>query len=559
MRDEAIGLFQHGKLEEAQRIFKKILRKSPNDVIALNLSGVIYAQQEVYDKALPLIAKAVRLQPGDIQAQHNLGLMHRRLLQFSEAVEAFTACLALDSNHAPSRQSMIEALNSWAQTCIDKEQYEQAIQVYTRLLEYGEENYRVLNDIGSLSLRCGQYEQALNYFQKALELSPDNVKILDHIGTTYIRLGRPDKGEVVCKKATMLEPDTIDCHVNLGVTLQLQGKLEEALACYNHVLSKDVSNKKCHYYKTQITLLQGDLQSGFEQYEHRWAPSFVKMRDFPYPWWNGEDLHDKTLLLWEEQGIGDIIMFASFLPELCKQSKKCIIETEYRLLPLYQRSFPDAVLVERDYPAKPDIAAQDINVQSAMGSVARWLRKSKADFPEHQGYLKADATKVAACKERYAALGSGIKIGISWESKNADAGYLRSLPLEQWQPIFTAQNACFINLQYGDVSDALRDLKEQQGIEVFQDTAIDPIEDLDGFAAQIAALDLVISIDNSTVHMAGALGVPVWTLLPVSPDWRWGLDQDISMWYPSMKLFRQHKVGDWQPVVERIVRELKHL
>ncbi|MCH7782306.1 methyltransferase domain-containing protein [candidate division KSB1 bacterium] len=188
----------------------------------------------------------------------------------------------------------------------------------------------------------------------------------------------------------------------------------------------------------------------------------------------------------------------------------------------------------------------------------RYCRRDLSDFPHRRRFLVADKVRIAEWKARLATLGDGLKVGISWQGGNKPAiRKSRSTTLDQWMPLLKMPGIDFVNLQYGDCTQELEELRNESDVTISHWEESDPLQDLDGFAAQISALDLVISIDNSTVHMAGALGVPVWTLLPVSPNWRWMLERDDSPWYPSMRLFRQTEPMEWESVFARVADELR--
>ncbi len=273
------------------------------------------------------------------------------------------------------------------------------------------------------------------------------------------------------------------------------------------------------------------------------------------------------MLIYSEQGIGDEVMFASCIPEIIERAGACLIECEPRLLRLFARSFPKARCFPRTALTDPSLLQNlpDFELQIASGSVPRCLRRSFDTFPTHPGYLVPAADQVAEWRKRYEQLGSGLVVGISWKG-GADAGTRRrrSTTLGQWASLFRLPGVAFVNLQYGDCRAEIDRFEREFGTKLHHWDVANPLADLDGFAAQIAALDLVISADNSTVHMAGALDTPVWTLLPYSCDWRWFTDRDESPWYPSMRLFRQASFremaeSNWNDVFARVSLALEDL
>ena len=340
--------------------------------------------------------------------------------------------------------------------------------------------------------------------------------------------------------------------------LRNQVRLSESLDCWEHLLRNSPNNPQTKLQQALTLLTQGDYSQGWDEYEWRWKAE-VRSRSFEIPEWDGESLADQSILIHAEQGVGDEIMFASCIPEFLEQVEECSIECDSRLISLFERSFPQARIFSR--PINRSGTGQEPSIyfdrQIPMGSLPRFLRRSIESFPEQKGFLIPDEKRLQKWRERFAGLGNGLKVGISWRGgRKPDVRRSRSTSLDQWMPVLQTPGVQFINLQYRECRQELAMYQEQNGISIHDWVDADPVSDLDDFAAQIAALDLVISIDNATVHMAGALGVPVWTLLPFAADFRWMTGTDSSPWYPSMTHFRQPKPRDWKRVFDRVVCEL---
>jgi len=267
------------------------------------------------------------------------------------------------------------------------------------------------------------------------------------------------------------------------------------------------------------------------------------------PAWAGEPLEGRNIFVWAEQGVGDQIMFAGLLPDLLATGAKAIVEADARLLSLLKRSFPEPRFLARGVPTTVPEAERP-HFQVARGSLCRWLRPRLDLFPGHGGYLRADGERVRRLRDRYRAeLPGRMLVGVSWRGGSRGPDLLRSIPLERWTPILRLAGFAFVSLQYGEDAPEIEDARGRLGIEVSSDPEIDRMNDLDGLAAQAAAMDLVLSIDNTTAHMAGALGRPVWILLPSEPNWRWRATGQRSHWYPTARLFRQPGRGDWDCVL----------
>jgi hypothetical protein len=254
-------------------------------------------------------------------------------------------------------------------------------------------------------------------------------------------------------------------------------------------------------------------------------------------------------------------MFASCLPDVIAQADLCIVACDKRLVPLFSRSFPDCTVIEHfnlGDTCPSNILSTDVRI--SIGSLPKFLRPHPGSFSGRKAYLIPHAQRLNIWHDRIASLGEGLNVGISWRGgANPRIIRQRSIMLKQWAELFSLSGIHFVSLQYGDCKNELREAKEKLGVTIHDWEDADPLKDLDNFAAQIAALDLILSIDNSTVHMAGALGKPVWVLLPYVPDWRWMLKREDSPWYPTMRLFRQHSPGDWETVLANVRNELLKL
>ena len=263
---------------------------------------------------------------------------------------------------------------------------------------------------------------------------------------------------------------------------------------------------------------------------------------------------------YREQGVGDEILYASCFPELIERCARCTLTCDARLAPLFRRSFPQATV----YGGKPwhddwkrwiDLP---VDYQIPAGNVPRYLRSHIASFPSTAGYLVADRTRRKAWRQRFERLGSGLKVGISWQG-GKDLLSLRHAPWDFWREALLTEGARFVNLQYGDCSQQLATMRRRWGVEVHDWDDIDALKDLDGLAAQMADLDLVITVPNTTAHLAGALGVPVWIIF--SPAWGcWWITHGVEApWYPSAKIFPKSREKGWPAVLETLCQELAEL
>ncbi len=261
---------------------------------------------------------------------------------------------------------------------------------------------------------------------------------------------------------------------------------------------------------------------------------------------------DKRIILWREQGIGDDIIFLSLVPEASKITKSLSVYIDSRLIPLCTRSMPGI-----NFKQYSDKVEEDFDYHLPMGSLPRLFRSSESDFERVvKGYLKADPKRVESLRDELRLRGKKV-IGISWKSINSMNNLKKSLTLIDLGKVFKDLDITLVNLQYGDVDEEIRDFENETGIEVLQCASVDNREDLDGLAALIEMCDLVVSTSNVTIHLAGALGKETWVLLPYFSMFWWLLDRTDSIWYPSLKLYRQKKSGSWDSPMRDLTNDLK--
>jgi hypothetical protein len=406
----------------------------------------------------------------------------------------------------------------------------------------------------------GDPDAALKACRRALELDPDLPEAHNSVGLALNAKGLHEEAIAAYETAIRLRPHYHKAYNNLGILLHAQGQFSEALTAYTKAVTLVSDYAEAQWNKGMLHLLLGEFEPGWRGYEYgldmRRARAHLPFRQFKM--WEGEATSGKAIVVSGEQGIGDQIMYASLLPDLVERGTICLVNVDRRLYPLLHRSIEGLTLLPHDKSALSYIERVVVDYQAPIGSLGRWLRPDLASFSSRAGYLKADPTQVDLLRNRYRdRFGGRPLIGISWRGGTGAILQVRSIPLAAWAPILAQSAFGFVNLQYGDRRADLEAVRRDLGIEIFHDESVDPLKNLDDFAAQTAAMDLVISIDNSTVHMAGALNVPVWAMLPAVPDWRWMLDRSDSPWYPSVRLFRQATAGEWGPVIERVAEELK--
>jgi tetratricopeptide (TPR) repeat protein len=578
----------HYQIQEytlAVSYIERALQLDPDDFYAFFLLGTIFQEQENPEKAATFFQKAIELNPSCADAYYNLAITLEKTDQFEKALISYKEALVLNPNLA-------DVYNNLGNLLLKMKRFDEALPYLSKALQLNPNYVLASNNMGMALKGQGHVDEAILHFQKAIDLNPsfadaycnlaialkekDNVdeaithfqKAIDlspsfanaHYNLAIALKEKDNVDEAIThfRKAIDLSPSFADAYCNLAIIFEESGKLDDALQYYQKALQISPDDADVHWNMSLALLSSGNFEAGWRKYEWRFGIRNFKQRTFPIPRWDGSSLKGKTLFVHAEQGVGEEIMFASCLPEVIAPSDSCVIECDQRLVPLFIRSFPKAKVIRHihswdDFPH--DIPSVDF--KTAMGSLPLFLRSTLSSFPQYKAYLISDTLKVESWRKRLEALGTGLKIGISWRGggKSSDRRH-RSTVLAQWTALFLVRGIHFINLQYGDCSGEIREAAEKSGVTIHHWDDTDPLKDLDGFAAQISALDLVISVDNATVHMAGALGIPVWALLPFACDWRWLREYEDTPWYKTARLFRQSSQGDWNKVFERVASHL---
>ncbi|MGZ8153895.1 MAG: tetratricopeptide repeat protein [Burkholderiales bacterium] len=400
-------------------------------------------------------------------------------------------------------------------------------------------------------------QEALAAAEEAALRQPSNREVLLALGFAYQKGHRPHDALRCYQQAlAMGEPDA-ELLNNYGIVLQDLGRPQEALESYDRALARDPQHILARFHRALAQLLIGNYAAGWPDYEARLV-SAQAPRGATRPRWQGGDAARMTLLAYGEQGLGDEIMFASCLPDLIRCAGHVVVECSPRLHGLFARAFPAATVRAAGSPAGPETPRDlQIDAEVPTGSLPLYFRGSRSAFPRHGGYLHADPKRVAVWRDKLDALGPAMKIGLSWRGGTyATRSPLRSIDLDRLLPLLKLPNVHFVSLQY--TAEALSEIQALEAEHAIQVTHWpEAIADYEETAALVSALDLTITVCTAIVHLAGALGRPVWVAAPRSPEWRYGFSGEEMPWYPSARVLRQDAHGEWDGVVGELARRLR--
>jgi polysaccharide pyruvyl transferase WcaK-like protein len=434
--------------------------------------------------------------------------------------------------------------------------HDQAIEPALRATETAPDDPYGWSALGVTYFRLDRAEEAIAPLQRALDIRPKWAEIRGTLGNALMALGRHPESVIQLERGITDAPQMASLWASLGAAKRELREVEAAEAAFAKAdaLAPDTGKYGLSLALTQIR--QKKLDEGWRNYDRRWNTLAFKDQTRPHTHvrWDGSDLRGKKILVYAEQGVGDETMFAGYLQALVDQGAAVFLEVTNRLAALMQRSLPGVQVGISQNPPLSAFGAPDFDWQIPAGALASFLTPAFEDFRPRGAYLKASPEQVAQLRQRYQASVDGgpqpLIVGISWRSGNPTGGKRRSASLDQWAPILQTPGVRFVNLQYGECAEEIAEARAKFGADIIEDASIDSSGMLDMFAAQVRAMDLVVSIDNSSVHFAGALGVPTFMMLNYEPDWRWFGGDEGNPWYESVAHVRQQDFDDWAPVLE---------
>jgi len=546
------ALKDSGKLSEAIASYCKAIEINPGFAEAHYNLGIAQKDTDDLESAVASYDAAILINPDYVKAHYNQGVAHFELGDLTEAVSSYENALAINADY-------VEALSNLGNVLRDLGRFDEAIVHCRKAIALNSNFIEAQINLGSALQGQGKFDEAVDVYQKLIVRQPESLLAHNNLGAAYLELGQFDQAEEHCRQAIELRPDFVEAHINLAEVLQEVGRLDEALTSYREAIEIDPNNAEAHKNLGTCLLLSGDLRDGAAEYEWRFsAKNPRKPPNFVQPLWDGsESLRGRRLVIWGEQGVGDEILHASMYPDHLAAGVELVLSCDPRLIALFERSFQGATCLPRNgKEAVSEDEYPEFDFHIAAASQIQRMRPDMNSFPERISYLVADEVEKTKLRNQYKNTGDNLLVGIAWESKVTKYAQKKTMSLEKWLPILSVPGITFVNLQYGDTAHQRTALEAETGIEILHDASVDPLLDIDRAASQIAAMDLVISTSNAAVHIAGALGVPVWIMLPVHPFWYWMAERIDSPWYPSARLFRQTCIWEWEDVADHVGAEL---
>ncbi len=608
---DALRRHQAGSFGQAERLYRQVLALNPRHADSLQLLGVVAHQTGRPGLAVELIRQAISINPGAPSCHANLANVFREQGRFDEAIASYRAALDLKPDDIDTHNNLGVALQ-------EAGRLEEAVASYRRVLELEPGDIGTLNNLAAALQGLGRPDEAIACYRRARALKPDQPETHANLGDALREQGLLDEAIASCRRALDLRPDYAEAHSNLGRVLaeqrrwreaaaafsraialkpefamahnnlasalvgqgclddaiaayhkaldlkpvypdaysnlanalRRQGRLDEAIASCRRAIGLSPNLAAAHTNLAMAVRQQGDMAAGWPEYEWRWkTPGLIKPHyDFAQPQWRGEAAAGRTLLIHAEQGLGDTLQFCRYAPLAVARGLRVIMEVPKSLLRLL-RQLPGVDVIAQGE------ALPFFDLHCPMLSLPLAFESGLANLPTGMPYLVAEPERVATWRRRLPA--GDFRIGIAWQGNPEQIEDRdRSLPLRCFEPLARLPGVRLISLQKHHGLEQLANLPAGMHVETLGDAFDAGPDAFVDTAALIENLDLLISSDTSIPHLAGALGRPVWVALSAVPDWRWMLGRDDSPWYPTMRLFRQTKRGDWPSVFTAMAERL---
>jgi tetratricopeptide (TPR) repeat protein len=532
---------------EAVGSYRKALELKPDFVEAIYNVGNCFMDLNRFDEAAACYRQAIQIDAEFVAAYFNLAISCSELGQTSQAITCYQQALTL-------KPDMAEAHYNLGLILQENGNQEQAVACYRRALQLKPRFAEAYNNLGSVLQEQGKFEAALPCYRQALELKPEYADAHYNLGRLYHEVNRLSEAVACYQESLRLKPDYYKACNNLGKAYQDQLQPDRAIHCYRQALRIKPDYAEAHFNLATACLQTGNLVEGWHEYEWRFKREGWQ-KIYPHrltkPRWHGEPFARQTLLVHAEQGQGDIIQFVRYLPMVKALGGTVVFETRESLTGLLE-NFPGIdrlTVLSADAPPAQD----QFDLYAPLLSLPGIFRTMLTTIPAAIPYIHAEPAKSACWKHRMDH--SGLKVGLVWVGTATDPR--RACPLAKFGPVTEIDGISVYGLQKGPAAQELKAKGLPEGVVITN--LGDELRDFTDTAAVIENLDVVISIDTAVAHLAGAMGKPVWLLLPYSPDWRWLLHRTDSPWYPTMRLFRQPQPADWDSVVQAIALKLKSL
>ena len=540
----AVLLSEGSDWDESADLYRKLLQSQPHrPEWMFRLAQVLKSQGRI-SEALEWYRRAVSLYPDAADGHFNLGKALFEARQLAESQEWFRRVIAIQPEDAEAHNYLGQILHELGEAGEARKFYLGAIRLKPDFVE-------ALSNLGALLMELGEFASAEALLCRALQISPEFQCACRNLGTVLARQGRFVEAFATFRKVLLTNPTDAQTLCSMGFSLDSLGDLDGARECFELALKAEPDSALVRFNLSPHLLLAGNFAEGWSWYERRWElRQFTgKPRPYAQPRWRGEEIAGGSIFLFAEQGLGDTLQFVRYALLLAERGARVFLEVQQPLHQLLLNLHPGITLFAKD---REDLPVADWH--SPLLSLPSVFGTDLSNIPSHVPYLFADDDKAKQWAKRLGT--SALWVGVVWSGNPEHTrDRLRSVPWEQFRGLLSTPGVCFYSLQKGPAS-----LQVKTPVPQSEFCDLEPyLIDFTDTAAIIANLDLVITVDTSVAHLAGAMGKPVWVLLAHAPDWRWLQKRTDSPWYPTARLFRQSAAGDWAEVLAQVRQALEEL
>ena len=547
--EKGLHYYKLEQYQESQLFLEKVLQLDPLNFSAIFISSVIAYRTKNYQLSAELALICLNIKPNDNNLKKHYAYVLKNLKLYEKSIKIIKEAI----NDEPENGSLYKCLASIYES---QECHQQSIIEYENAAKFDPTDPDIFNSLGVQLDAINQNEKAIENYKKSLSLKPNFPQAYSNMALSYLAINAYETAENAIVKAIDLDSSSSLYLTNHATIKNVLNETDEAIESLKKALAIDDGYKEASYNLALTLLSIGQYQEAWKYYDSRWEVKSFNSKRFAF---NKPVLElgsqAECLLIYGEQGLGDQILYASILSKIHLVSRKTIVLVEKRLLPLLQRSFKEIHFIEN--------IDTNLNFDKyiALGSIGRFFINNPDDFlDQKKAFLIADRDRAKNLRNSLGIKSGTLLCGISWNSKSGKTGKNKSLTLDEFLPLFNLPKIQFVNLQYGNVEEELREFEHKHGIKILQCDSVDNMQDIDGLASLVEACDFVVTCSNTTTHIVGGLGKECYLMTPSNAGslWYWGNVKDgRSLWYPSIQIFKQPSLNNWAGAMNLIVDKIK--
>lgn len=534
---KAVKLFTDKKFNESKKYFENLYDNNFKNPDLLNYLSLNYIHLSQFNDAIKILTKIIADKKEDVNNYLNLAYCYQGINDFNSAINTYKSAIKINPHHEQpylNLGSMLRKLKL----------FKESEEILLRAKDL--KSHKIYTTLSSLYIDTKQFDKALDFANKAIEINQSDILAINNLASIYINLKNYNLASNFLEKGLKLYPQHPLIHLNLGVLNKNLNDLDKAKLHFQQSINSNPHLYDAYLYKSLIELSENNFQEGWDNYEYRWYKQDTRIKPSCAKWDGSKNF--QHILLWGEQGLGEQILFGSIISEVLTVFKKITLVIDEKLKPIFQESFPEINV----YNPQDNWNKEDFDCHLPMASLGKFFRKDLNKFDNSKSYLDLISAKRDSQK---------IRCGLSWKSVNSVEGNLKSIHLNQLLPLLKMENIDFFNVQYTDEKKEIEQFNIQNNVKIQNINNLDTFNDLYNLSKYLKSFDLLVSISNTTAHLAGALSIPTLLLLPQSVGklWYWSNTiADKNLWYPSVKIFRQEIDGNWDleiPKVTKYVQE----